>query len=262
MIYKPSYDMGLFGVQVIGTRMASGPAGLGLTNLVNVNNGIGMGPGGQEVSSLKCVVTIDSAGVVKGYFSAVGPNVAPMNCMVTSPTSAGAGSFDVAGVFINQPAYTDGGLIGNTFNAPWMSVSQAYMFSGAMTAVEAESWLAGYNASQNGFMSGADKAKLETMPVPQVLTFSATAGIPATADVALVMGNAAAVTLYLPQPSWVGIGRRLVVKDGGLGATYNVTLQANGGYTLYVDGAATKVINTNYGTVTLVSDGNLNWYSI
>ena len=55
-------------------------------------------------------------------------------------------------------------------------------------------------------------------------------------------------------------GRVIVIKDaGGLAATNNITITTEGSQ--LIDGAATKVINTNYGSVTLYCNGS-NWYSI
>lgn len=52
---------------------------------------------------------------------------------------------------------------------------------------------------------------------------------------------------------------QITIKDSGGGAgTYNITIDTEGDET--IDGAATKVISSNYGVVTLYSDGN-NWLS-
>ena len=55
-------------------------------------------------------------------------------------------------------------------------------------------------------------------------------------------------------------GRVLVIKDGdGNSNTHNITIATGGSET--IDGAATKVINTAYDSVTLISDGS-NWFII
>ena len=57
-------------------------------------------------------------------------------------------------------------------------------------------------------------------------------------------------------------GRVLIVKDGAAGAAmYNITIATEGSET--IDGAATKVINSNYGSVTLYADHlGANWFTI
>lgn len=66
-----------------------------------------------------------------------------------------------------------------------------------------------------------------------------------------VTSTAAARTITLPGAS--AAGTVYIVKDesGGAG-TNNITVQ---GATGNIDGAATKVINTNYGSVSVFSDG-------
>lgn len=55
-------------------------------------------------------------------------------------------------------------------------------------------------------------------------------------------------------------GRLIVVKDaGGNAAANNITITTEGAQT--IDGAATYVINANYGKVTLYCDGS-NWFVI
>jgi hypothetical protein len=57
-------------------------------------------------------------------------------------------------------------------------------------------------------------------------------------------------------------GRVLIVKDGAAGAAmYNITIATEGSET--IDGAATKVISSNYGSVTLYADHlGANWFTI
>lgn len=55
-------------------------------------------------------------------------------------------------------------------------------------------------------------------------------------------------------------GRVITIKDaGGLAGTNNITITTEGSQ--LIDGAATKVISTNYGSVTLYCNGT-NWFSI
>ena len=57
-------------------------------------------------------------------------------------------------------------------------------------------------------------------------------------------------------------GRVLIIKDGANGAAmYNITIATEGSET--IDGAATKVISSNYGSVTLYADHlGANWFTI
>lgn len=73
-----------------------------------------------------------------------------------------------------------------------------------------------------------------------------------------VTDTAAARTITLVAAATAGNGAMLTVKDqsGGAG-TNNITVDGN--VAENIDGAATKVINTNYGSVTLVCDG-ANWF--
>ena len=53
-------------------------------------------------------------------------------------------------------------------------------------------------------------------------------------------------------------GRTVIIKDAGGNATANtITIDTEGSET--IDGAATKVINANYGVVELYCDGT-NWF--
>jgi len=70
----------------------------------------------------------------------------------------------------------------------------------------------------------------------------------------------AAVTALTLPTAQTKSGRLIIVKDAaGNAATNNITIDTQGSET--IDGAATYVINTNYGKVTLYSDGS-NWYAI
>jgi hypothetical protein len=74
-----------------------------------------------------------------------------------------------------------------------------------------------------------------------------------------VTSTAAARTITLPTAVNV-TGRVYIVKDeSGGAATNNITVDCTGGQT--INGAATNVINTNYGSVTVYSDG-ANWFTI
>jgi len=69
--------------------------------------------------------------------------------------------------------------------------------------------------------------------------------------------QSAAITVTLPSAAGVN-GRILTIKDkSGTAATNTITV--SGANT--IDGAASKIINTAYGVLRLVSDGS-NWFSI
>lgn len=54
-------------------------------------------------------------------------------------------------------------------------------------------------------------------------------------------------------------GKTYTIKDSAnSAAANNITVNTNGGN---IDGAATQIINTNYGIVTVISDGT-NWFTI
>lgn len=69
----------------------------------------------------------------------------------------------------------------------------------------------------------------------------------------------AAWVLTLPSAATVGANKAFIIKDetGGAGAN-NITVTPAGAET--IDGAATFVIGTNYGTCRLISDG-ANWFT-
>lgn len=75
-----------------------------------------------------------------------------------------------------------------------------------------------------------------------------------------VTDTAAARTITLVAAATAGDGAVLVVKDeSGAAATNNITVDANAAE--LIDGAATKAINANYGSLTLVCNGT-NWFVI
>src|SRR3712207_6392246 len=74
-----------------------------------------------------------------------------------------------------------------------------------------------------------------------------------------VTSTAAARTINLPAAATVGAGKTYIVKDeSGAAGTNNVTIDPNGSET--IDGAATKAISTNYGSLRVVCGGT-NWFT-
>ena len=73
--------------------------------------------------------------------------------------------------------------------------------------------------------------------------------------------TAAARTITMPSAATVGAGKTYIIKDeSGGAATNNISIASVSSQTF--DGAASPlVINTNYGTKTLYSDG-ANWFTI
>lgn len=66
-------------------------------------------------------------------------------------------------------------------------------------------------------------------------------------------------TVTLLPAAGVG-GRVFLIKDeGGTAATHNITIQGQGG--ALIDGAASKTISTNYGSVKVYTNGT-NWFTI
>lgn len=71
--------------------------------------------------------------------------------------------------------------------------------------------------------------------------------------------TSAAITITLGS-SDLFVGRRLTIKDEtGSAATNNITVDTEGSET--IDGAASKTVSTNYGYITVYSDGT-NWFVI
>jgi len=71
-----------------------------------------------------------------------------------------------------------------------------------------------------------------------------------------VTSTAAARTITLPSAAAMTPGARMTVKDeSGAAAVNNITISRAGTDT--IEGAITKVISTNYGTVTLYSTGSV-----
>lgn len=82
----------------------------------------------------------------------------------------------------------------------------------------------------------------------------------ATNDFYVGMSNSGARTVTLCAANAVPAGFRLIIKDeNGNALTNNVTINRAGADT--IDGATTATIATNYGVLSLISDGNSKWFT-
>jgi len=94
-----------------------------------------------------------------------------------------------------------------------------------------------------------------TAPAPGAFPYSALG----SDFIVAVTNTAAARTVSLPQASAAIVGEPYLVKDeSGAAGTNNITVNVTGGGT--IDGAASKVINTNYGSLRFYTDG-ANWFT-
>jgi len=82
-------------------------------------------------------------------------------------------------------------------------------------------------------------------------------------DVLLFVDTSSAKTINLPAHSSATAGRKIIIKDiYGLASTNNITLSRNGG-TGNIEGlAANYILNTDYGSWTIVSNGVDSWWFI
>lgn len=85
-----------------------------------------------------------------------------------------------------------------------------------------------------------------------------TASYAAAINDQIILADSTSNTVTITLPTAVGLfGRRYTVKDWkGKSATNNITIGTTAAQT--IDGAATKVMNVNYQSYTVVSDG-ANW---
>lgn len=94
----------------------------------------------------------------------------------------------------------------------------------------------------------------ETQAVAADLTINA-----ADTFVYLIVDTSIARSIDLPLASAVSQGRIYVIKDAsGLSNTNNITVNASGADT--VDGSASQVLDSNYGSWFIVGDGTDSWY--
>lgn len=81
-----------------------------------------------------------------------------------------------------------------------------------------------------------------------------------TVDYIIEVTGGLPLTLTLPKAAVAGKGRVFIIKDAAGGAAANnITIDGDGSEV--IDGAATKVISTNYGAVWLYSSGTA-WFTI
>lgn len=74
-------------------------------------------------------------------------------------------------------------------------------------------------------------------------------------DDIVLCGQSSPITITLPNPSGM-TGRTVTIKDKGAALNNNITVSPASGT---IDGAASKIINANYGLMNLVTDGT-NWF--
>jgi hypothetical protein len=70
-----------------------------------------------------------------------------------------------------------------------------------------------------------------------------------------------AITVTLPQISTIGLNnykKYFIVDENGNAFTNNITINTTGGDT--INGNSSYIINTNYETVSLYSNGSSNWH--
>lgn len=80
----------------------------------------------------------------------------------------------------------------------------------------------------------------------------------ATATDYIIHCTAGSITVTLTAPGTIGVGTVLIIKDaGGNAAGANITIDGNGAN---IDGSGTKVMNANYQSVSLYTDGS-NWFT-
>ena len=91
--------------------------------------------------------------------------------------------------------------------------------------------------------------------------FTASYSVINTYDVMGIDTSGSVVTASLPGAADLSAGQRLVFKDvGGSGSANNIVIEASGSQT--IDGVSAVKIQTNYGGLTLTTDGVAAYYII
>lgn len=108
-----------------------------------------------------------------------------------------------------------------------------------------------------GSFSGSDRHIL-----PVTVTTDADNSSVGPTDYYLLMntGSSGTTTRTVTLPENAPVGTTYIVKDiGGAAGSANISIARSGSDT--IDGQTTQTINSNYGAVTLVSDG-VNWFIV
>jgi len=110
-------------------------------------------------------------------------------------------------------------------------------------------------ASPNSTLHLAGSLTLKRTPT--AISYTAT-----TDDLIIaVTSTAAARTITLPSIASVGVGKYYIIMDeSGGAAANNITIDPDGAE--LINGAATYAINTNYGSVTIYTNGGTGWFIV
>ena len=133
------------------------------------------------------------------------------------------------------------------------SPSSGYLKLDALTEIILD---APINANSHSFTT---TGKMDAKGYKVNVVTSSTHYYPTATDDVIIM-NPTGVGKFVYLPSAVGLARKvLTIKAHDLQSGETVTLSSSSGQT--IDGSSTYLINTDYGKVTIVSDGS-NWFTI
>lgn len=194
----------------------------------------------QRIPTAGSFVIGQGSGSDVGAFQLAGDVTATSNGTVTIANNA------ITSAKINNGAVTSGKIAADAVGSTEIAngaVGTSELANNAVTPGKAD-------LAQAWTFTGALSAQGGLLAKVTVSTTNITVG--ATDTVVAITDTSAARTVTLPAVSG-NTGRVLVIKDAtGGAATNNITVDGNAAET--IDGAATYVINTNYGSVTLVGD--------
>lgn len=167
------------------------------------------------------------------------------------------GTLSLTGALSHQSGSTDTLLSGSTFTA---NSGSTMALNGTITSTATITTAFGasitLNATPLTLGSGSTATLGGAVAFGTVTTAAATYSMGAGDTVVFADTTAAAVQINLPAPA---TQRIVFIKDfAGTSATHNITISAGGNQ---VDGASTKLINTQYGAYVLYSNG-ANWYTL
>lgn len=167
------------------------------------------------------------------------------------------GTLSLTGALSHQSGSTDTLLSGATFTA---NTGSTMALNGTITSIGSLTFNAGaaitLNATPFTLGSGCAATLGGSVAFGAVNTAAANYTMGAGDTVVFADSTAAAVQINLPSPA---TPRIVFIKDfAGTSATHNITISAGGSQ---VDGASTKIINTQYGAYVLYANG-ANWYSL